>query len=59
VPLPHAALAGNLQHAFAGGQLSLDALFERGIDRGLGKFAAQRCFGCRRQSLEIIEIATP
>src|SRR6516164_530149 len=27
-----AALAGNLQHAFAGAQLSLDALFERGID---------------------------
>jgi hypothetical protein len=27
-----ATLAGNLQHAFAGAQLSLDALFERGID---------------------------
>ena len=27
-----AALAGNLQHAFAGAQLSLDALFKRGID---------------------------
>jgi hypothetical protein len=27
-----AALAGNLQHAFAGAQLSLDALFERGTD---------------------------
>jgi hypothetical protein len=28
-----AALAGYLQHAFAGAQLSLDALFKRGIDR--------------------------
>jgi hypothetical protein len=27
-----AAFAGNLQHAFASAQLSLDALFERGID---------------------------
>ena len=27
-----ATLAGNLQHAFAGAQLSLDALFKRGID---------------------------
>jgi hypothetical protein len=31
-PAAAAALAGNLQHAFAGAQLSLDALFKRGID---------------------------
>jgi hypothetical protein len=31
-PAADAALAGNLQHVFAGEQLSLDALLKRGID---------------------------
>src|SRR5215469_4005042 len=37
-----ATLAGNLQHAFAGAQLSLDALFKRGIDPGPTELLALR-----------------
>jgi hypothetical protein len=45
-----AALAGNLQHAFAGAQLSLDALFKRGIDPRPTELLALR-YGALRPAL--------
>ena len=46
-----AALAGNRQHAFAGAQLSLDALFKRGIDPRPTELLALR-YGALKASVD-------